>query len=645
MFQWKKRRFYLAFAFFSFLILCQSGFGARLVDSIALVQPALAEPLAPDTAEKKNAPVKARLVCQKTALVPGSKVKVALELTQEPGWHTYYKEAGDAGMPTSIKWELPEGFSAGPLQWPAPTKFEESGLTTYGYLNKVVLLSEISVPAALPVGGKAQIIANVKWLSCKDVCLPGKARLSLELPVLNQANDNEPGLFDAGSGAGGDQAKSGSVLDLKFTTVADTAGSSLPFILFSAFLGGMILNVMPCVLPVIAIKVMSFLEQAGEAPGRVKALGLVFSAGILASFLSLALLVLAVKAAGQSVGWGFLFQYPLFVMAMAAVVLLFSLSLFGLFYFNFNLGQDGLNKLSSSEGFVGTFFKGVLATVLSTPCTAPFLGTALGFAFSQSDLTVVGIFLVAGLGMAFPYLLLTINPAWLKFLPKPGAWMDKFKQSLGFILLGTVVWLDFVLASQVGDLALMWINYWLLGLAFCAWIVSANLDLTSEPAKKIKVWSSAILVFLSISAVTIFMQPQVMAALAGQSKASATEEKNSIWQPYSVDSLDKAISQGKTVFLDFTANWCLTCKVNETTVISTPEVLSKFKELKVVTMKADWTKQDAEVTQLLKKFGRSGVPLYVVFPGGRASEPIVLPEVITKELVLQALEKAGASKQ
>ncbi|MBX9938017.1 MAG: thioredoxin family protein [Candidatus Obscuribacterales bacterium] len=644
MFDWKRRRIFLALAFFSFVVFSQSGLPIKL-------EPALAAPLASDSVskeetaeanvvpEKKSAPVKARLVCEKTALVPGSKVKVALELTQEPGWHTYYKESGDAGMPTSIKWEMPAGFNAGEIQWPAPTKFEEAGLTTYGYLDKVVLLSEITVPATVPVGESIEIIANVKWLSCKDVCLPGKARLSLKLPVMKRADDNEPGLF--GSGSAG-TPKSGSVLDLKFTTVADTAGNSIPFILFSAFLGGMILNVMPCVLPVIAIKVMSFLEQAGEAPGRVKALGLVFSAGILASFLALALLVLAVKAAGQSVGWGFLFQYPLFVMAMAAVVLLFSLSLFGLFYFNFNLGQDGLNKLSSSEGFVGTFFKGVLATVLSTPCTAPFLGTALGFAFSQSDLTVVGIFLVAGLGMAFPYLLLTINPAWLKFLPKPGAWMDKFKQSLGFVLLGTVVWLDFVLASQVGDLALMWINYWLLGLAFCAWIVSANLDLTSERDKKIKVWSFAVLCFLSVSAVTIFMQPQVMAALAGQSKANVAEEIGSIWQPYSVDSLDKAISQGQTVFLDFTANWCLTCKVNETTVISSPEVLSKFKELKVVTMKADWTKQDAAVTQLLKKFGRSGVPLYVVFPGGRASEPIVLPEVITKELVLQALEKAAS---
>ncbi len=402
---------------------------------------------------------------------------------------------------------------------------------------------------------------------------------------------------------------------------------------------------MPCVLPVIAIKVMSFLEQASEKPARVKLLGLVFSLGIISSFMVLALLVALVKSAGQSVGWGFLFQYPLFVLSMAAVVLLFSLSLFGLFYVNLSLGQDGLNKLSSGEGLVGTFFKGVLATVLSTPCTAPFLGTALGFAFAQSDLVVAGIFFVAGLGMASPYLLLTLNPEWLRFLPKPGAWMDKFKQSLGFVLLATVVWLDYVLASQVGPLAIMWINYWLVGLAFCAWIVAGFTDLTSDTARKARVYTTAAAVFALISYACIFSQAEVMLALSGAAQAKAEPVKSAAgdinWQPFSFALLDRELAAGKTVFLDFTANWCLTCKVNESTVINTEAVRNKLKSLNATTIKADWTSQDPDITKLLKKFGRSGVPLYVVFPAGKADQPIILPEVITVDLVLEKLNQVA----
>lgn len=611
--------------------------------------------------ELKAPPVKAELVSSVDAIEPGKSVRLGLLLKQDEGWHTYYKEPGDAGMPTSIKWELPPGFSAGPIIWSKPEKFEETGLTTYGYKTQAFLATDINVPSDVKPGTSVTIKGTVKWLMCKEACVPGKAELTLTLPVkatLEPAKDETVNnLFkNLGEGFSGDlktlgqggtegnsQANSAvSVLNTKFTTTENPADTSIFTILMSAFVGGLILNVMPCVLPVIAIKVMSFFEQAEEKPARVKILGLTFSLGIISTFMLLALVVAIVKGLGQNVGWGFLFQYPLFVLGMCAVVVLFSLSLFGLFYVNLSFGQDKLNKLSEGEGLVGTFFKGVLATMLSTPCTAPFLGTALGFAFSQSDLMVALIFFVAGLGMASPYLLLTINPGWLKFLPKPGAWMDKFKQSLGFILLATVAWLEFVLANQVGALAMMWLNFWLVGLAFCAWIVASFTDLTSEQAKKMKVWGITLATFAALTYVCILAQPEVMLALAGgapthTSSAPEGAQDGIKWEPFTVDGLNKELSQGKTVFLDFTANWCLTCKVNETTVIDSKEVREKLKALNAVTMKADWTRQDPDITKLLAKFGRSGVPLYVIFPAGKADQPIVLPEVITVGIVMEKL--------
>jgi thiol:disulfide interchange protein DsbD len=233
----------------------------------------------------------------------------------------------------------------------------------------------------------------------------------------------------------------GSILDRKLTP-ADSQGT-MPFYAYFALaiLGGFILNFMPCVLPVIAIKIISLMEQVNDDPGRVRLQGLTFAAGILSSFLVLGGVVLAARAAGQTVGWGFQMQYPPFVIAMATIIMIFSLSLFGLFYVPVSPGQAQIDKLASKEGLTGTFFKGVLATVLSTPCTAPALGPAVGFAFSQPPIVILGIFEAVGFGMALPYLLLTINPAWLRFIPKPGVWMEKFKESMGFVLLATVVWL------------------------------------------------------------------------------------------------------------------------------------------------------------------------------------------------------------
>jgi len=334
------------------------------------------------------------LVANTTGLVSGEKFKLGVHLDMEPGWHTYYEDPGDAGMKTSIEWQLPPGFKASPLIWQKPEKFADAGITTYGYHDTVLLATVVTPPAGLKSGELLTFKAKVKWLSCKETCIPGKGEVSLQLPVVasGEALDSpQSGEFaslgdgfhgsvkDLPLSGGGSEAKTSkvSVLDTSYKVKGNpgTTGGDLLTYLFGALIGGLILNCMPCVLPVIAIKVMSFLEQAQDSPARVRVLGLVFSVGIISSFMALAALVIALKAAGQKIGWGFQFQYPGFLIVMCAVVLLMALSFFGLFYVNIAVSQ-GVDKLSQKEGMVGTFFKGVLATVLSTPCTAPLLGPA-----------------------------------------------------------------------------------------------------------------------------------------------------------------------------------------------------------------------------------------------------------------------------
>ena len=605
------------------------------------------------------------LISDRSAVVPGQSFKLGIHLDMAEGWHTYYKDPGDAGMKTSVEWHLPPGFKVSELIWQKPEKFVEAGITTYGYHDKTLLAAVVTAPTKLTTGEKLDFKADVKWLSCKDICLPGKGSVELQLPVAaggdNASSDAEEfkqlgdgfngSVKDLTSAGTAEKPKAISVLESNYkidsASSASAGGASLLTFLGFALVGGLILNIMPCVLPVIAIKVMSFLEQAQDSPARVRLLGLTFSAGIISSFLALAFLVIALKAGGQSIGWGFQFQYPGFLIVMCAVVLLMSLSFFGLFYVNITVGQAGIDKLSQGEGFVGTFFKGVLATVLSTPCTAPLLAPALGFAFAEPAYVVLSIFFAAGLGMSLPYLLLTLNPAWLQKLPKPGAWMEKFKQSMGFILLATMVWLDYVLTRQIGAEPASFINYWLVTLAFCAWIVATFTDLTSTGARKAKVYAIAALVLGVVSWLCIFAQPQVMAALSNNSSAERTvtaSGDSSGWQPFSVSALNELLTANKTVLLDFTADWCQTCQVNEKTVLSNSAVQAKLKELNVVKMRADWTRQDPDITKLLSKFGRAGVPLYVIFPAGKAQSPIVLPEVITVQMVVDELNKAGKSQ-
>jgi thiol:disulfide interchange protein DsbD len=617
-----------------------------------------------------------RMVADVKEVVPGSTFMLGVELTMQPGWHTYYKESGDAGMPTSIEWVLPPGYKAGELLWQKPHKFDDGGIVTYGYADKTVIAAKVTAPDTIP-DGEQKLVAKVKWLECKELCIPGSGETSMSLPAGKKGATAAPGdtdLFkDSGfdgkvsditaeshGTAGGDggststgssgttaqNSSAGSILDRNLTP-ADTGGTMPPYMYFAlAVLGGFILNFMPCVLPVIAIKIISLMEQVDDEPGRVRLQGLVFAAGILSSFLVLGGVVLAAREAGQSVGWGFQMQYPPFVIAMATIIMIFSLSLFGLFYVTVNPGQAQIDKLASKEGLTGTFFKGVLATVLSTPCTAPALGPAVGFAFAQSPIVILGIFEAVGLGMSLPYLLLTINPNWLRFIPKPGVWMEKFKEAMGFVLLATVAWLLSVVGAQVGASGVQSVGFFLTGIAFAVWVSARFTDLSSTTQRKAVVWSISGVISAVCLYVFVLSRPDLMGNVPSEpaTAKTAVTESGITWLPFSIDDLDKNIAANKTIFLDFTADWCLTCKVNEKTVLESAPVVEQLKALNVVTMKADWTRRDETISKLLQKFQRSGVPLYVVFPAGKGSSPIVLPEVITPQLVVDKLKEAGPSK-
>ncbi len=685
-----------------------------LLPFAGLSQNALAAPDAasginclPSQTDKAIAHVNARMLADMKSIVPGVPFKVGVEFTTDPHWHIYYKENGDAGMPTTIEWTLPEGFKASELEWEKPTRFNDTGIVTYGYDGKTVIAATITPPTKPIASKNVCLVANLKWLACKDQCIPGKAQLALTMPTAavgtvpvkeNQeafskvgfkgkvsseasdaalAVDSPPPIDDASIDSPPPVTPVSSVTPASSVTPVSTVsagksildadlkiqGSGQPDNLFTvlalAFVGGFILNFMPCVLPVISIKVLSFMQQAGEDPKRVFQLGLTFTAGIVSSFLALAGVVVALQQAGQRIGWGFQFQYPLFVFAMACVILFFALSMFGLFYIQVTAGQAQVDKLASKEGMGGTFFKGVLATILSTPCTAPALGSALGFAFAQPWWVIVLVFFTVSLGMSFPYVILTANPAWMKYMPKPGVWMEKFKEGMGFLMLATVIWLLYVLGQQVGTTAAICAAGFLVVLSFAVWIVGRFTDLTSTTKRKAIVYAIALGITGLGAQFLLLPYPQLLSA----SPAVATPDKqlqapvqyaNSVtmpegsegikWEPFSIEKLDANLAAGKTVFVDFTADWCLTCKVNESQVINTPPVLEKFKALNVVTMRADWTHQDDQITAILKKFGRSGVPLYVIFPGNNPTAPIVLPEVVTQQIVVDDLTRAGASK-
>jgi thiol:disulfide interchange protein DsbD len=652
--------------------------------------------------QKGETLVKATLIADTAAVVPGKDFQVGLLLEMAPDWHTYWEYSGDAGFPTRVQWTLPEGFRAGPIQWPAPeAKLESSDIQTYAYGNRVLLLTKIT-PSAI-VSGSVTIRAKASWLACKDICIPGGAEVQLVLPVGSSTSPDNVAIFEEyrrqipvatappftltwqrkekilqlkvgglppatamalyplprlDQAVGHPKSVSPDTMELSveggFRGVlavgegalrrswvveelpssgaiekAAVAPMGLWLALFYGFLGGMILNLMPCVLPVISLKIFGFIQQSGESRWRILSHGVAFIGGIFAWFLGLAAVIVALKSGGSEVTWAFQFQNPWFNIVMGTVVFVFALNLAGVFEFLLpGRTATALEAAGSKGGHAGSFFQGVFATLLATPCTAPFLGSALGFAFSQSPAVIVAMFASVAAGMALPYLLLTAQPGWMKFLPRPGIWMERLKQFMAFPLFATLLWIFSILGGQRGLDGMIAFAGFLLCLGLACWVYGAFCG----PVGRHRFLALSIIATLCIGGGWYFLGQKF--AHAGKKDANGID-----WVPFSQARLQAELAAGRSVFLDFTADWCITCKFNERTAIDTALVRALFDSKKVVPMKADWTNANPEITAALQSFGRVGVPFYVIYPSGNGNTPVVLPELLTESILADALNR------
>ena len=668
-------------------------------------------------------PVKAEhLTAELTTLAPqiavGGTLQAGLVLTIEEHWHVYWVNAGEAGQPPKITWTLPEGMTAGPMLFPPPSRLPLGPLMDFGYEDGVafpVLLT--ASPKMKP--GKVHLDAQVRWLVCSSVCLPGKAHLGIDVEVVkgpvaeakavgalgsalatlpkslpagmtvsaigdakqivvtlktgNKEEDAEFYPFDQDQidDAADQQIESlpdgvriwlkrapdpqhpGSMMPLPATmhglvelssTEAydfnvdvvpgvvpappleakkiEDASSEPDLNAFSAiglaFLGGLLLNLMPCVFPVLFLKGLALVNSSNEERGRQRAHGLVYTLGIVMSFWAIVAALLILRAGGRELGWGFQLQSPGFVAVLASLVFFLGLSLAGQFELGLSLTSAG-GGLAKKQGLTGSFFTGVLATVVATPCMAPLMGAAVGYALAQAAWLTFVVFTALALGLALPYLLLSMQPQWTKFLPRPGAWMETLKQLTAVPLFGTAIWLAWVygeLNAPAGVDRMVWLLSGFLVLAIAGW------TLGKWPAK----WGSG------IAAVAL-----IAVAIALPLRKPPVETL--VWQPYTEASFAAARASGQPVFIDFTAAWCLSCQVNEKAVLKSADVEKALEKNHVQLLKADWTQYDPAITRELAAVGRSGVPTYVIYPPGKVSNADVLPEFLTKAVVLTAIEK------
>ena len=448
--------------------------------------------------------------------------------------------------------------------------------------------------------------------------------------------------------------------------------TSLATMLLFALLGGLILNVMPCVLPVLSIKVLGLVNQAEDDAQRIWLHGVAYTVGILVSFAALGGLIIAAQASGKMVGWGFQFQNSGFVATLIAIVFAFGLNLFGLFEVTFP-GAGSLDQVAAKQhGLSGSFLNGVFATVLATPCTAPFLAPALGFALSQPAAILMLMLLVVGLGLALPFLVLAAFPKWSGMLPKPGPWMTTFKKSMGFLLIGTAVWLIDVLSYQVTREGLISFLVFLLIIAFAGWIYGHWGDpMRSTRSRWLAMVVALVLIVGGAQATVQLDRPAPVASpapvaaaspapadgdAAAEAEGETAPEKPKAptiappivdgeiqWLDFAKHDVNALAKEGKTVFIDFTASWCVTCKVFERTVINTDDMKAKITEGCVVPVKADYTNEDPNITTWLKRFKRPGVPMYLILPAGKPDEVIKLPDALTASSMLEGLKKAGPS--
>ncbi len=668
------------------------------------------------------------LVAQTQGAAPGSTLYVAVVLTAAKGWHTYWRNPGDAGEATTISWTLPAGWRAGEIVWPAPRRLPVGPIMNYGYEGRAVLPVPIQISAAARTGDTARISAVVDYLVCAEVCVPGSASVSLSLPVvagtpaanpeagpviqtalatapkpggLNATFQVAPGrltLAVAGSAVSGrsaadayfypysdtliDQPKPQVVefgpkgLTLRLTpgsaftgpsaqpTVvsgvlalgdqafevtakagpppagvsglgspasASGGGMSLPAAMGLAFVGGLILNLMPCVFPILSMKAAALARHAsGGGPTQ----GVAFLVGVLLTFGALAGALIAARAAGDAIGWGFQLQSPLVVAMLALLMLAAALNLSGLY--EIGASVQGLGSGLAARGeTVGSLLTGVLAVVVAAPCTAPFMGPALGYALTQPPLVALAVFAGLGLGFAAPFTLLAFSPGLLRHLPRPGPWMDGLKKALAFPMYASAAWLLWVLAQQTGPEGLARLLIAAVVLSLGAWLFGLAQRRRAQGARALGVsLLAAASVAISVGAVAAGSYEAASPAITASTSRGALPSAS-----FSPERLAALRAAGRPVLVNFTAAWCVTCQVNERVAFSSPEVARAFERVGAAYLVADWTNRDAVIARALNDQGRIGVPLYLLYAPG-APNPTVLPQILTPQIIIQAVNQA-----
>lgn len=643
------------------------------------------------------APIQASLVSDGPP--KNGELRVGLLLQMEPGWHVYWKNAGGPGFPPSLTWKLPAGVSADPLQFPVPERIPFAGEISYAYEHQVLFPVQLhGVKGPLQLSAEARWLACKETcipgsaslkLDVTDAAASAPAFASTLLPEapgnfqLQAWKSGKDRAFLEFKGEAGDKAdffpsssdaptrpepkwtpgkgleiavppgaarlqgvlaivhegkRQGVEVDVPLAATppagsvspAPTAAAvplTLATALPLALLGGLVLNLMPCVFPVLSLKALSLLGKDAEQPAWTQ--GWVYTLGVVISVWLIAAPIVLVGKAGETsgLGWGWQMQSPTFVFGLAALFLLIALNLFGVFEFGVSLQKLG-SAAEGKKGLSESFWSGAVTTVAATPCTAPIGASALGYAVTQPPLIAFAIFTCLGLGIALPYLLLCGVPASRRWLPRPGAWMESFKQALGFPMLGALVWFLYILASLLNPDGLGVAMAALVGLALAAWVYGRwGFDPEGSVRRRALVVATCLGVASLAGAVTQVRHPSA--------QAGAVETGGVGWEPFTPEKLKQAQAEGRSVFIDATAAWCLNCKLYERTVLNTEPVIEAMKKGKVLALRADWTRADPAITALLHEFGRTGVPFYVYYPAH--GDPIALPDVLTQAAVLDAL--------
>ena len=654
----------------------------------------------------------ATLLSEDRVIAAGQSFTVALELSHPQGWHSYYQHSGGVEQPPAIQWQLPAGFTAGPIQWPVPEVKDGYFGKSFVYLGSPVFLVDLTAPASLAIGQSVTLAANASWQICKESCINENATLSLTLPVA-AANEKDPAhtelfvkarsnqakqipslkitaqsaggeiqlrlepaaaihgeptdfipnqAFVQPASAGGSIKRDGdawlvslkratqdafdkpipqgksfsgilvgpTAVEIPTTVIAGAAPQSLPFwkylpILGGMLLGGLILNLMPCVFPVIGLKIMGFVQQAGEDRKKIALHGITFALGVLASFGVLSGILFAARAAAGAgaIGWGYQLQNPWVVLSLMLLMFVLALNLFGLFELGTSAASVG-GSLQSKQGLAGSFFSGVLATVVATPCSGPFLGVAIGAAIALPAFQFFAAFAAMAIGLALPYLILSVFPWLIDLLPRPGAWMESFKQAMSFFLFATAGYLLWVYAGQIGLDNLLGPLFGLTGIAVAAWIYGRwNLPHRTRSTR----WTAIILAAL--------------VAAGGFHLAKPPHKSALVWETWSQERVDELLSQGKPVYIDFTAQWCATCQVNKKRAY-TAEIIQLMKDKGVVALKGDKTNANPAIEAKLQELGRSAIPVNVLIVPGKA--PIVTPELLSAAYLKELLNREIPAK-